>query len=885
VYYRVYLFHIEYSLFFKFSESFIMSRFTVIFSIFFLAAFGSSQIFAQGVDRDTRNDDYNDGALEKARNEYWNTIRTSGTEKDLAKIELNAYNAMRNMENRVAFKALGTPAWQPIASSQEGHSTGRIRDFCADPHNPNTVYVTAASGGVWKTPNITAKPIQWINLSDGLPTLMGGAIAIDPQHPNTLYLGTGEADGDGYKFPPGQGLFRSLDGGNNWTQVSSIGGGYSQILVDSVNSQVVYAAYVVSPFFAPLSAGILKSTDGGTTWRKLSLSLSGPLSIAYNSQTPLTLVVGGYGGINRSVDSGATWVKSATGITGSIGQITVANAPSDPNLYYASVGSSSNNATLGVWMSIDAGVTWRKMMGYNSSLPASATNVNPLGNQQEWCNMIAVRPSNASQIVAAGLDSYTSNDSGVKWSQLSAWNPSLGTYPANYVHADHHHIGFLGNVLYDCGDGGIARATSLSPIWSTDINEGLATMQFIGVDANKNFTFVTGGCQDNGTNRAYIQSSDFTLTRGGDGGRGWVSPNDSSIVYTTYVYSTFFQSQNGGKVFNSTNLIQQNTALFYDPTNNTGTGEGAPFYPAYDVSPDGIIVAYGGNQHVWTSTSGGSDGFPLESNKTIPGATAMHIFQGEDESAFIWAGSGNNVWRSTDQGTTWLSKSVGELVMGITSNPANHNEVFVVTQGTSSGGSPQPTQKHFFKSEDGGANFTPATNFPPIGCWSVAYNPNNGFLYVGTDKGVVYSYDGGATWNPLMNGMPLAEVMSLKIKGQGNDTLLAGTYGRGMFWIDLSQLAGVSPDQAASLPLSLDPSFPNPITSSNASMNFSLNNPGIATITLFDVLGREIRVLDKNYYTPGKHQVSFTTNDLVKGTYFVMLTANGRSVSQKIIVE
>src|SRR6185436_2401808 len=133
--------------------------------------------------------------------------------------------------------------------------------------------------------------------------------------------------------------------------------------------------------------------------------------------------------------------------------------------------------------------------------------------------------------------------------------------------------------------------------------------------------------------------------------------------------------------------------------------------------------------------------------------------QGEDQTAYMLAGSGNYLWRSVDQGQTWIKDTVGELVMGITSNPNNHNEVFVVTQGTASGGDSQVTKKHFFKSTDGGNTFTnPATNFPPIGCWSVAYNPKDGNIFVGTDKGVVYSYDGGVTWNPLNNGMPLAEV-------------------------------------------------------------------------------------------------------------------------------
>jgi len=835
----------------------------ILLSILFLSA---PTLFGQST-QSTNRESFDDGAMEKARNEYWYNIRTSGEEKDLQKIEKSAYEAMRSMENRAAFKSLANPAWQQIAGSQEAHNSGRVRDIAADPNNPNVVYITTGAGGVWKTPNITATPIQWIDLSNGLPTLNGGAIAIVP--PNTLILGTGESDGDGYKFPPGQGLFKSGDGGNNWTQVSSIGAAYNQILVDSLNPQIIYAAFNGTGFAGQESGGILKSTDGGTTWSKLTLSLSGPLSIAYNTHQPLVLVVGGYGSIYRSADAGATWTKSMTGVSTSAARISIANAPTDPNLFYASIGSG-NNATLGVWLSTDAGLTWKNKMTY---VPpgGTSTDVNPLGSQQEWCNSIIVRPTNAKQIFVAGLDMYMSSDSGKdNWSQISNQAQPLHNFPGAYVHADHHHIAFVGNILYDCGDGGLAKATSPFNTWNTAINQGLSTLLFVGVDADKSFTYVTGGCQDNSTTRASINSSEFLQTNPGDGGRGWVSPNDGHIVYTTYVYATFFQSLDSGKTYNQ-NSIQASSGL---------AGDNVPFYPAYDVSRDGTVVAYGGGNHIWTSTSGGTDSFPIKSDKGIGNSMAVHVWQGEDQTSYMWAGSGSNVWRNTDQGATWLSKSVGETVTGITSNPNNRNEIFVVTYNSAS------TGKHFFKSEDGGATFTsPATNFPAIGCWSVAYNPNDKNLYVGTDKGVVYSYDSGVTWSPLMNGMPLAEVLSLKLKGNGGDTLLAGTYGRGMFWIDVSSLSnGINPT-AGSLPLSLDPIIPNPVTSSNATIGFSLKDPGLTTITLHDILGRELRILDKSYYESGKHQISFGKENLSAGSYFVMLTANGKSVSQKIVVE
>ncbi|MEI8133719.1 MAG: T9SS type A sorting domain-containing protein [bacterium] len=851
-----------------------MKRFFVLATILL-----TSDLLAQGIQPSERNEDFDDGALQRARNAYFYDIRTSGEEKDLTVINQKEYDAMMSMENRNSFKSLSNPAWIQIAGSQENHNSGRIRDIVADPANPNTVYVATGSGGVWKCQDITSKPTKWIDLSERLPTLLCGAMALDPKNPNILFLGTGESPNDGYKYMPGAGIFRSTDAGNNWTSVApttKAGGVCTQILIDSIDSKVIYVA-------TASSSGLLKSTDGGDTWRKLTKLTISPTSIAYNAKNPLTLIVSGYGNIYRSVDSGATWTKTMTGITGSVGAVSVANAPGNANLFYATV-STGNGVFNGLFMSNDGGVNWKKMSGYDATLPGSNKNINPLARQGDWCNSITVRPSNPKQIFVAGLDTYMSNDSGVTWTQITDWNPGMHTYPGNYVHADHHRILFIGNTLYDCGDGGLAKASApFINAWSTDCNHGLSTLQFVGVATDKNFTFVTGGCQDNSTNRASINDTTFTQTRGGDGGRGWVSSNDPSIVYTTYVRTTFYQSTDSGKSFPGANLIEQNTALYRIDESGFGNGEGSPFYPAYDVSRDGEIVAFGGNSHMWISTTGGSDEFtavpPSASTKMGTYVNAVHVFQGEDATNYMWSAAGNNVWRSVDQGNTWVSKSVGEAVYGITSNPKNRNEVYAVSQGVGA------TQKHFFKSSDGGATFTsPATNFPNIGCWSVAVNPNDGMLFVGTDKGVVYSFDGGVTWNPLMNGMPLAEVLSLTLRGVNNDKLLAGTYGRGVFWIDIGALKGVDQGNVIS-ELALDPVFPNPLSSQAASIGFSIKNSGVVTLKLHDVLGREVKILEKSYFDQGKHSVSFEKNNLPTGTYYIMLTSNGHSVSQKFVIE
>jgi hypothetical protein len=814
---------------------------------------------------------YDEHALEGASQDYWNSARFSGDNagKSMYQLEKESFKAINAMQNQVAFKSLSNPAWVPIAGSQDGHASGRIKAIAFDATNSKVVYIGAASGGIWKTNDITANPVSWINLADRLPTVNFGALAVDPKRPNIVYAGTGEVQGDNYReqlsgsSSAGSGLFKSVDGGLNWdtiaTTATTAEGSYcAQIVIDPVNTDTLYVATG--------STWILKSYDGGVTMKKVAVGVS-TYDIAIDPLNTSNLYTSGIGSIYRSVDRGETWIKCVTGLPSSpSGRFSIAVSPSEPNIIYASIGTVVNSLVrpmLGMWVSIDYGVTWSKMMQYNPSNPATATNANPLGNQQEYGNAIVVHPTNSKRVFVGGLDIYLSNDTGKSYSQLSYWTQAKTN--ASFVHADIHILAFNGTTLFACTDGGLAMTQTPFTAWNTTINKGIATLQFVGVDADKDFTYVTGGCQDNSTNHALIGDADFHETIGGDGGHAWVSHDQSNIAYTTYVNSNFKQSTDGGLTWSS-NLITAGSGL---------ASENSPFYTVYDCSTDGTIIALGGNSHVWVSTSGGTDAFPNKSNVTIANSFAVHVSQ--LDPTYMWAGSSGNIFHSNDQGTTWVKQTsaVSSTVTGITSDPTNASNVFACTT----------SGKHFFKSTDGGVTYTsPATNLPNIPCWSIAYNPRDGKLFIGTEKGVLFSVDGGTTWFPLMNGMPNAMVTQLRVRGTNNDKLLAGTYGRGMFWLDISNLASVN-STSTTLPLSLDPVIPNPVTSTNAAVGFSLHDGGLATITLHDILGRELRILEKNYYEAGKHQISFTKENLTAGTYFIMLTANGRSVSQKVVIE
>src|SRR4030095_1805775 len=133
-----------------------------------------------------------------------------------------------------------------------------------------TVYVGAASGGVWKSQNggTTFKPVF-----DKQPAQSIGAVQIDRKNPNTVWVGTGES-WTRNSVSIGNGVYKTTDGGENWTNMGlKESERISKILIDPTNSDTVYVCVPGKLWSDSEDRGVYKTTDGGKTWAKI---LKGP---------------------------------------------------------------------------------------------------------------------------------------------------------------------------------------------------------------------------------------------------------------------------------------------------------------------------------------------------------------------------------------------------------------------------------------------------------------------------------------------------------------------------------------------------------------------------------------------------------------------------------
>src|SRR4051812_5818456 len=152
--------------------------------------------------------------------------------------------------------------WRSIGPSNMG---GRIDDVEAVGRDPNTIYVGAASGGVWKTVN---NGTTWTPVFDAQANLSIGDIAIAPSNPDIVWVGTGEAN-QRQSTTYGGGVFKSVDAGRSWTAIGLADSGtIGRIVIDPRNPDVVYIAAAGDLFKPHPERGLYKTSDGGHTWTK-----------------------------------------------------------------------------------------------------------------------------------------------------------------------------------------------------------------------------------------------------------------------------------------------------------------------------------------------------------------------------------------------------------------------------------------------------------------------------------------------------------------------------------------------------------------------------------------------------------------------------------------
>ncbi|MDA8962449.1 glycosyl hydrolase, partial [Congregibacter sp.] len=500
---------------------------------------------------------------------------------------------------------------------------GRIADIVVHPDNPHVWYVAAGSGNVWKTVN---SGTTWTTIFDDEDAYSIGCITLDPQNPDTVWLGTGE-NGAGRHFGYGAGVYRSRDGGASW---ENMGLGNSEhigmIAVDPRDSDVVFVAAQGPMWSAGGERGLYRSRDGGVSWERVlgnglgntpaDDAYTGVSEVHFDPRDPQVLFAaswqrfrnvavlmdGGPGsGIHKSEDGGTTWRELNAGLPdGNMGKIGLAISPQQPDVIYATIELANKEG--GFWRSDNGGERWEKRSDYLSG-----------GTGPHYYQEIFASPNAFDRIYQMDVFLHRSDDGGANFKRMEA----------DTKHVDHHAMAFRKgdpNYLLVGNDGGLYESFDGGEHWKYAANLPITQFYKVSVDYAKPFYNIYAGAQDNSSlggpsrtdNVVGIRNEDWFLTTGADGHQSVADPTNPNIVYASWQQGSLsrYDAATGEMV-----VIQP----------QAGPGEPAERYN-WDapilISPHDSRRLYHASHRVWRSDDRGDSWTPISGDLSGgPGAT------------------------------------------------------------------------------------------------------------------------------------------------------------------------------------------------------------------------------------------------------------------------
>jgi photosystem II stability/assembly factor-like uncharacterized protein len=774
----------------------------------------------------------------------------------LARLRYEAFQIAR--ERSAQSMRRDEPGWFSIGPVEY---SGRCLTVDLHPTNPDVVYVGSASGGLWKS---TDGGDTWSTSTDDLPTLAIGAVCVLAWDPDVVLIGTGEGSGVGYatagKGIFGNGILKSTDAGATWNLTSlsyDIPSGYGfNVIEDNPTTRTILAG---------ANDGLWRSTDEGDTWARVAGN-GNYFDVKWRPGDPTTVYVAKgrdpflnfqtSNGIFVSTDDGLNFSLAGTGQpNGSIiAKTKIAVTAADPDYIYAHYVTTSGWRTLGIYRSTDAGQTWQ----------VRNNTINMAGGQGWYNNVIMVDPNNTERVVAGGNILFTSDDGGLTFVALNETIP-FGDDVA--PHWDNHALAYepgSNSTLWITTDGGPWRSSDDGATW-TRRTHGIVSYQFydIGV-AQSDPLFIMGGTQDNGVPGRLDEDSWFHSTVITDGFVCNIDPKNENVVYSEGQHGTHIKSLDGGQTWFP---IQ------------TGIGGSGTWMTPVDLDQNDP-------NHLYTSTSSGT--FRTRNGgsnwELISSHRARWISMNPENGDIVWTvHNSDGVWFSDDDGASWthsFSFPATTLATKIQADPSDPTSAFVTVAGYSTGG------PHILRTTDAGLSWQDVTgDFPDQPANTMIADPlAPSDWYVGADVGVWRSTDGGATWVPYGTGLVNALVTDLEIRRSGRK-LVAGTYGRGVFEIDLPLgPSSVELTGNRSPNLMLDPPYPNPV-SGRATLRFAARGKAPVSLEVFDVMGRRTSSLVQNGRADGIiRMVSWSAESLPDGVYLVKLRCGGEQVSRKVLV-
>ncbi len=775
--------------------------------------------------------------------------------------------------------------WIPKGPSNIG---GRITTMTISQQNPDILYIGGADGGVLKSTN---GGINWEPLFDTQNSLSMGAVAVDPTNDNIVYAGTGEANSSTDSYD-GIGMLKTTNGGATWFSLGlEETRHFGKIVIDPLNTNIVYAAAMGTLYTPNTVRGVFKSTDAGTTWTRVLFvnDTTGVVDIAINPTNTNILLAAAWqrrrgpqgrvyvGGVNtgiyRSTDAGLTWTLLSNGLPApapNIGRPGVAIAPSNPLVAYVAYADDPGNF-FGCYKTTDGGDSWiRTTDGALSSL---------YGGFGWYFGNVFVNPFDENKVYVCGVSMGKTTNGGTSWTTQ------------NTSHADNHSVSFHPtdpNLQFIGNDGGFCRSTNGGTSWFRETDQDLYLAQFYaGYIDYLNPAVSIGGLQDNGTPRTTTgATNNWASINGGDGFYAVIDYTNSNFQYA--------ESQNGAIRRTTTNWSSSSSG-----TTGIGSGDRKNWSTPIAIDPTNPQVLYTGTQYLYRTTNRAANWTAISpdlTNGLVPGfsgyATITTIDVAKTDSNTVIVGTDDaNVWVTTNVGATWTNVNAGlpnRWITRVRFDPTDRNIAYV----TCSGFRFDVKLPHVFRTTNLGTTWQDiSSNLPEAPVTVILVDPQyTSRLYVGTDVGCYYTTNTGASWSSMGTGLPNVAVSDMQLH-QPTRIVRAFTHGRSMWQLSIDSLVTTDVVERTTMPFqfTLEQNYPNPFNPVTT-IAYSVSEASEVRLTLFDIAGNEISTLVNDRVASGTYSITWNGRNksglaVSSGVYYYRLAIEGvKQLTRKMLL-
>ncbi len=642
----------------------------------------------------------------------------------------------------------------PTNESGQVNGIGRVCQLKFHPTNPLKMYAVTASGGLWIS-NDSA--LTWVKTgTDKLPSTACASACIDYTNDNIIYLGTGDPN----YYSPDFGIWKSIDGGQNWLQ-SSTGMGNRlpvEILMDPTNTNVLVTA---------TDNGIYKSTNAGANW---SLVKTGGdfTDMQFKPGSSSTLYACTFSEFWRSTDFGSTWTQITNGVVipggGSGNGMRIAVSAANPNVVY--LGMIADEGT--ILKSVDGGTSFITI--YNNPAQSLVGYDAAGGGQGDYNFGMTADPLNENTVFVVAHVVWRSDDGGITWIQLTDWWDQL--------HTDMHGIKFhpnFPNKLFNINDGGVWLSNDAGDNWVPKSDELGATEIYHASQSPIKRDMISIGTQDNG--ELYFNSNTWRTNRGGD----WTSKSSFDYLTNNVVY--YYETGDRRPV----NSSETSYNLPFVATNNS----------VLEFTKKNNTLAFSGEQNIWRTTTLNNSS-PTWSQISNFNQTVKAINSSQADSSVLYVITANskiyrsdNVLSAAPTFTNFTTPASTNLFANIATVKTNSNVVYI------SCGS------RVYRSANRGATWTNvSSNLPLVNILKIyhdEFSPNE-TIYVCSANAVYYKDATMTNWINISYNLPsIASIRDFMLYNPGTaaSLLRVAYYGRGVWELPINTSFAPAPDFAA----------------------------------------------------------------------------------------